>query len=176
MTRDEMLTALGQLEEVEVEYYVHSADTDDHPSHAHSWCFKHADMVSRVAALLAGESMLVVRSWAETDVAARCEWHDCDVALCPDGAGLTDHGVDSALGLTEQRPLACHVYPTELVMAHAALATGDPRWRVWEWHACRLLGQPLPPIETHGRCGGVVMLRHDGWRCSSCRRVVRIGS
>jgi hypothetical protein len=139
VTRDEMIGAVSKLEPIELEYYIDSTETDDHPSHSDSWCFKHADMVARVEALLVGAEMLVTGSWSEVDGAPRCMWRGCGVALRSNGGGLTSYGVDSALGLTETDPRRCHVYPAELVLSAQSMSDDDPRWELWEFHARRLL-------------------------------------
>lgn len=140
MTPDErtnLTHRISKLEPIEREYYVDSTETDDHPEHFHSWCFAHADMVARVEALTVGAEMFATSAWTESDSAARCEWYGCDVAL--KAGGLTDYGVDTALGLTEEDPLAVHVYPAELVLASNAMRDDDPRWATWEHHAKKLL-------------------------------------
>lgn len=166
-----LVNRLACLESIEPEYYVDSADTDDHPDHTHSWCRKHADMVARIESMTIGASMHICESWSEVDVASRCEWRGCDVALRPSGGGLTDYGVDNSLGLTEEKVLEVHVYPAELVMAWQAMARDDPRWPVWEWHACKLLKLTLPKLEVHEGCHGVVLFRHEGWKCTRCKRL-----
>lgn len=141
MTRQEMLDAVGLLPGAHCEplYYIDSDETDDHPEHYNSFCRKHADMVARVESIMTGASMFIAAAWAGDDNAERCDWYGCDKPL--DGGGLTDYGVDDALGLTESKPLEAHVYPAELILAARAMycTDDDPRWATWEAHARRLL-------------------------------------
>jgi hypothetical protein len=71
-----------------------------------------------------------------SDNAERCPWHDCGVAL--DGGGLSDEGIDSALGLTEANWKICHMYPAELRLAYQSMLSDDLRWEQWIFHAMRL--------------------------------------
>ncbi len=117
-------------------FYVTSNDPDVHPDHTFGFCERHADMVAKVEAIFVGASMHIAEAWAGSDYSERCQWHDCDIAL--DAGGLTDYGIDSALGLTEKNPDACHVYPAELVLAYQSMLRDDARWAQWEKHARRL--------------------------------------
>lgn len=170
----ELYSRLAQLENIVPLYYVDSIDTDDHPPHTSAWCLDHARKVARVESILVGADMLVTSAWTEDDRMHRCEWHGCDVALR--AGGLTDHGVDEALALTESKPLEAATSAAELVLASDAMMQSDPRWKVWHWHACNLLGIMPPFVETHGGCGGVVLLRSGEWRCSGCRKIVSLES
>lgn len=141
MTREEMIDAIEGLPGAWPEqlYYIDSIETDDHPEHYWSFCREHAEMVARAESILTGASMHIAAAWAGDDSAARCDWYGCDKPL--DGGGLTDYGVDSALALTEEKPLEAHVYPAELVLAARAMCADDPRWATWEAHAKRLLDE-----------------------------------
>lgn len=178
LSRDELADAISKLEPIEFEYYVDSVETD--ADHSNSWCFKHAEKVAKRETRKTGKKMHAARSWSETDIASRCEYRGCDVALRPDGGGLTDYGIDSALGITEEKPLECHVYPAELVLSEGSMRNNDIRWPLWEWHAHRLLKLPLPKIEEHYGCGGVVLPGVStgdvpgeiiGWRCTRCHKL-----
>lgn len=168
MTRDELEVAVADLETIKTEYYVEPEDPCDDALRCASFCREHAMMLARV------EGGTFGAGWSERDHPERCEWHGCDVALR--AGGLTSHGVDSALGLTETGPLECHVYPAELVLAGDAMDPRDPRWALWEYHACKLLKLPLPQVPTHENCGGVILFNdttvltdHKLAKCSGCR-------
>jgi hypothetical protein len=139
MKRDEMIAAIERLPDALPEqlYYIESLDTDDHPEHSFCFCCEHADMVAHVESIMTGADMHIAAAWAGDDNAERCHWYGCDKPL--DGGGLTNYGIDSALGLTEEKPLECHVYPAELVLAARSMLDNDPRWVTWEHHARRLL-------------------------------------
>ncbi len=122
---------------IEQLYYIDSDETDDHPEHTNSFCRKHADMVAKIASITTGCAMHIAAAWAGDDRAVRCDWYGCDIAL--DGGGLTNYGIDDALGLTETDPDACHVYPAELRLAYQSMAYADARWAQWVRHAERLI-------------------------------------
>lgn len=137
MTREELIERIGCLEPIEPLYYIDSDETDGHPPHIHSFCREHAVKVARVESIATGFSMFIAAGWTQDDRAERCEWYGCDVAL--NAGGLTDYGIDNSLGLTETDPERCHVYPAELELSAHAMASGDPRWQLWEHHARKLL-------------------------------------
>lgn len=170
---DALYEKVSDLESIEREFYVDSIETDDHPSHSHSWCWDHARMVAKVESILVGAPMLVAAGGSASDRAPRCEWHGCDIAL---RAELTDYGIDDALAMTEERPLECGAMPASLVLVADSLVSKDPRWKIWHWHAAVLVGDPTPSVETHDSCGGVVLLRRGEFWCSRCRRRVEIGA
>lgn len=139
MNRDEMIDAVNALPGSQCEqlHYVDSDETDDHIAHHFSFCREHADMVARVEAMTTGATMFIAAAWAPDDNAERCGWYGCDKPL--DAGGLTDYGVESALGLTEEKPLECHVYPAELALSARAMDADDSRWPTWEAHATKML-------------------------------------
>jgi hypothetical protein len=61
----------------------------------------------------------------------------CDVAL--HAGGLTNYGVDNALGVTETVPKRCHTSVAELLDASSSMMRDDPRWELWEFHARKVL-------------------------------------
>ncbi len=142
MTRREMIAAIEALAKPTLVqgYYVNT--DEDEPFDANDFCLEHAQMVTRWVAL----AMLPHDSGAwpsttsmGTDGQRFCAFGGCDKHL--DFGGLTDHGIDDALGLTESDALACHVYPSELDLAAAAMRGDDPRWETWEKHAIKILGR-----------------------------------
>lgn len=167
--RDRWAAALEALAPMTPECYV---DGDNNPGHEFSWCGEHADMVARVEALTAGTTLWACRSDARSDVVMHCEWRGCGIVLRP-GGGLTDAGVDSALGITEEKVLKCHTYPAELFLSYMSMSSFDPRWPLWDWHACKLLKKPLPEIEEHTNCGGVILFEPDKkyWQCTRCHNI-----
>lgn len=118
-------------------YYVTSTYSNDEPGREYGFCRKHADMVARITALVAGEQMHIAEAWAGSDRAERCAWHRCNVAL--DSGGLTAYGITNALAHGAVDPDRVHVYPAELVLAYQSMSRDDARWNLWIRHAKRLI-------------------------------------
>lgn len=112
-------------------------------SGAEGFCRKHADIVARYAALETGAAAWIVREWSEMNYARRCAFGNCDVGL--EGGGLTSHGIDEALGITETDPKTAHVYGAALYLAADSMAPDDDRWVLWEHHARRILRRNTKP-------------------------------
>ena len=140
MTRAELLTAVCALpgSHAPPGYVLDSDETDDHVTHDTVFCRVHADMVARIDALLVAASMHISDvSWGESDGNEYCAFYGCGVEL--NTGSLTSYGVDSSLGLTEERPLECAVSPYELRRSALAMRDSDPRWATWEAQGRRVL-------------------------------------
>lgn len=145
MTRNELIIAVEALEPIEQGWYVNSDEGE--PDCGANYCRDHAEIVARWSGRSTG-----VETWADSaggpsDSAPRCDFKysamgrtfHCYKAL--EFGGLTNYGVDNALGLTETDPRTCHVHPAELVLSAQSMADDDARWEMWEHHARRLLAE-----------------------------------
>jgi hypothetical protein len=96
-----------------------------------------------------------VYTWVDTtsmgvDGHRECAFKRCGKHL--DFGGLTDYGIDSALGLTERDPHNVSVYWSELNLAADSMTNNDPRWSLWERHAKRKLRRfKLPRAQRRRR-------------------------
>lgn len=115
-------------------YYVDGPDGEPNPHE--TYCRRHADEAAKKHA-----GAYVGACWAGSDLVERCAV--CEVEL--DTGGLTDYGVDSALGLTEEDPKAVFCTPGELEFSACALPNGDPRWALWDFHMLRALDEGRHP-------------------------------
>lgn len=155
---------------MEHECYVDS-DTDDHPDHSYSWCFEHANMVAKVESIISGSDMWVYRAEGASDYVPYCQWYGCQFALNPYSSGLSQDGIESELGITEEKVLEVPITPEGLYLVFDSLTINDPLMALWEWHACRFFKLPLPPMEVHRGCNGVILMRHEGWKCTKCKKL-----
>lgn len=139
---DDLIRAIEELPDskmISPTYYV-DADEDLHQygaSHSYAFCREHAEVVARWTALDSGFSIWICAAWAETDSAERCAFGSCYRPLR--SGGLTSHGVDNALALTEENPFDSNVYPAELVLSADSMMPDDPRWKTWKRQAHRVL-------------------------------------
>ncbi len=140
-TRDDLIAEIGRRSDIQDTWYVRNNDAHDCMSQF-AFCREHAGMVARVEAALHAVDTEADLSFGETDSFERCEFYGCDRALS--NGGLTDHGVRSALGLTETDPKAVHCYVEELELAARTMGANDPRWELWEHHARRTLAYENP--------------------------------
>lgn len=133
MTRIELIRTIEDLgRNTLVEgFYVdaYSGEVTDHDD----FCREHADQVARVHALTTAEAAWIDSTSMGSDSHRECAFRGCGKHL--DFGGLTDYGVKSALGLTEEDPHRVSCYPSELELAARAMANDDPRWELWEHHA-----------------------------------------
>lgn len=141
MTLDDLIRAVEELPESKMAptYYV-DADEDLHDyaaNHSHAFCHEHAVIVAWWTALESGFETWICAAWTETDRVERCAFRSCDRPLR--SGGLTSHGVDDALALTETNPFTSTVYPAELVLSADAMMPDDPRWKTWKRQARRVL-------------------------------------
>lgn len=142
--RDRILAQLGDVAWPEAGYVIDSDETDDHVSHDNVFCWEHAKMVAIVDSILTGAEMFPVNvSQSETDSQEWCAFHGCSKAV--NTGSPTDHWIDSALGLTEEDPYACHVTPYELARSAWNMTHDDPRWSVWIRQAKRTLARKSTP-------------------------------
>ncbi len=138
--RDRLIHAVAALldaKAIEQGWYVNSDKGE--PDCGACFCREHALIVAQWSSRETGD-----RTWAdshggEVDLPARCEFGDCDKPLA--FGALTDHGIDSALALTEADPMHSHVYPAELELSACSMADDDPRWETWEAQAARVLAE-----------------------------------
>lgn len=136
MTRDELIDAINALPDAHMvsTYYV---DGDGDTDHTHAFCREHAVIVAKWTALEHGFDTWICAAWSETDSAERCAFGSCDRPLR--SGSLTSYGVDSALALTEEDPLASSVSPAELVLSADSMVKDDQRWATWMIQARRVL-------------------------------------
>ena len=97
------------------------------------FCHEHADQVARIHRLTTGKDAWVSSTSMGSDGHRECEFRGCGKHL--NFGGLTDYGIQNALGLTEVDPRDVSCYPSELELAADALMPEDPRWELWEHHA-----------------------------------------
>ena len=136
MNRDQLIRNVSKRAEIQETWYVRSHNLDD-VIHQFNFCSTHARMVARVESIIQAIDTQTDVHFSESDSADRCEFYGCDVALAANG--ITDYGVNSALGLTDSDPKNVHVYIEELELAARAMSDDDPRWILWEHHALRAL-------------------------------------
>jgi hypothetical protein len=114
-------------------YYV---DSEDDLDTGDDYCLKHAEERRRVALRGLGKrrskaEVWVVRADDEHDGASFCAHPKCGRRLA---VTLTDYGVDSELGLTEEDPLTCGVSVRGMVEADHSIGDDDERRRLWFHH------------------------------------------
>lgn len=151
LARQQLIVAVSNLPDavaIEQGWYVNSDNGE--PDCGANYCHDHAQQVARFEAL---EVKPGVHVWADcaggqTDSAARCEFGGCGKPL--DFCGLTDYGVNTAIGLTEREPLKCHVYGAELELTARSLRDDDPRWTTWEAHARRVIAEHAASADFTG--------------------------
>lgn len=135
MSRTDLENALAQLPGAKMEEARYIIANDQELDLGADYCFTCADRIAKAVAIAEAIETYVDGSWSESDSAKRCE--RCDIAL--HAGGLTNYGVDNALGLTETNPKRCHTYVAELLDASSSMMKDDPRWELWEFHARKVL-------------------------------------
>lgn len=107
--------------------------------HVGEYCFRHGLALRDRLRRRAGDDDAAHLSecWSGDDAVRRCRIVTCRVPLWT--GGLTDHGIDNALALTEADPYRASVWPAELVQSATAMEPGDPRWNAWIRQARRVI-------------------------------------
>lgn len=137
---------MAQPDESVPGYFVEGDDGDDEGE----FCWEHAEARARYVARFnaAGKrrrrkvEAYIGRLDGESDGSRRCARETCGVRLA---VSLTDYGVESALGLTEEDPLDCCIDVRDLVEAAGTMSQDDERYGLWYWHFQRLRSQPSKP-------------------------------
>jgi hypothetical protein len=142
LSRDEMIRRICELAKPMLVrgYYVRSyGDIDGYLDV--DFCLAHARIVAAWGERETGDEHRCYELDSPTDGHRQCcfggDIYGCQLHL--DLGGLTDEGVRSALGLTEEKPEECSVYASELELAARELSADDERWKLWELHARRVL-------------------------------------
>ena len=146
MERAQLLEAVEALPDADVEasWFLDVEHDGMDIEASHDYCSRHA---FRAALLLrrTGADVYVSQATFGDDRVRRCGIVTCGVDL--DGGGLTDHGIDDALALTETDPYESNVSVAELVLSAQSMAADDPRWTTWERQAHRVLAAYHPHPE-----------------------------
>lgn len=121
---------------IELGYYIDSDDGQPNPCHV--YCGMHARLVAERMERMEkwrgrGTEFFVFAAWAGSDHEEWCAITTCGVAL--NTGPLTDHGIDSALALTEEDPFSSPIAASGLVLAAESMGNTDPRWPIWDRHA-----------------------------------------
>jgi len=135
MSRIELENALARLPGATMEEARYIVVGDHELDFGADYCFACADRIAKAVAIAEAVETYVDGSSSESDLSKRCD--RCNIAL--HAGGLTNYGVDSALGLTETNPKRCHTYVAELLDASSSMMKDDPRWEMWEFHARKVL-------------------------------------
>ena len=103
------------------------------------YCYDHATAVHRRLSRFTADGkrrsrkaeVYIGRVDSEQDGSRWCGHDGCGARLA---VTLTDWGVNSALGLTEDDPMDCCIDVRELVEADNAMRADDERYRLWYFH------------------------------------------
>lgn len=137
------LAKIGDTGWPQAGYVIGSGETNDHVTHDFAFCYEHACIVAHGDSIIVGAEMYIQNvSQSETDCQEFCAFHGCGEPI--NTGSPTDHWIDSALGLTEEDPYACHVTPYELARSSANMTADDKRWSVWMRQARRTLATGAP--------------------------------
>lgn len=126
--RRDLLMREAPSEPIVPGWYVNSDRGE--PDYGANFCHRHALIVAAWEGFESGILTWADSSSSGSDRARRCDFGGCEIAL--DFGGLTDDGIDDALGLIGEDPMSVHVYPAELELAAGSMAFDDPRWETWE--------------------------------------------
>lgn len=152
-TRDELILAVNErcvdeVGEIPQGVFIESPDGPvTQPYTDRTYCRAHGMRVAARLTARTGLRHFATEAWSGDDGVRTCKICQREV----DNGGLTSHGVDSALALTEEDPAACELTWPELVLSANSLVKSDPRWEYWERRAREMLARGEHRIPVRSR-------------------------